>query len=50
MIKVVGKIAVFCLLIGLVLIDQQGVAQISLGSDLSKINYEKPVEYIIGGV
>ncbi|MDP2722454.1 MAG: POTRA domain-containing protein [Bacteroidales bacterium] len=50
MIKVVGKIAVICLMIGLVLINGKAYAQISLGSDLSKINYEKPVEYIIGGV
>ena len=50
MIKGVGKIAVICLLIGFVLVNLHVQAQISLGSDLSKISYEKPVEYIIGGV
>jgi len=50
MIKGVGKIALFLLLINLFVGSQQVYAQISIGSDLSKINYEKPVEYVIGGV
>ncbi len=50
MIKGVGKIALFLMLINLFVGGQQVYAQISIGSDLSKINYEKPVEYVIGGV
>ncbi len=50
MIKGVGKIAVLLMLISLFAGGQQVYAQISIGSDLSKINYEKPVEYVIGGV
>jgi len=50
MIKGVGKIAVLLMLISLFAGGQQAYAQISIGSDLSKINYEKPVEYVIGGV
>lgn len=50
MIKGVGKIALFFMLISMLIVGQQVYAQISIGSDLSKINYEKPVEYVIGGV
>ncbi len=50
MIKGVGKIAVYLLLIGVLLMSNSLIAQISIGSDLSKINYERPTEYVIGGV
>ena len=50
MIKGVGKIAVFFMLISMLMVGQQVYAQISIGSDLSKINYDKPVEYVIGGI
>ena len=35
---------------GLVFVSLSTKAQISIGDDLSKINYERPAEYTIGGI
>jgi len=51
MIKEVGKkIAPLLILIAFVIISQNINAQINIGSDLSKIDYERPSEYVIGGI
>jgi len=51
MIKEVGnKIAALLFLITVACISQEVNAQINVGNDLSKINYERPVEYVIGGI
>lgn len=50
MIKGVEKITLSLMWIGLMLMSGPLFAQISIGSDLSKINYERPTEYVIGGV
>lgn len=51
MIKEVGKkISVLLFLITVVCISQEVNAQINVGNDLSKINYERPSEYVIGGI
>jgi len=50
MIKGVEKITLSMMWIGLMLMSEPLFAQISIGSDLSKINYERPTEYVIGGV
>ncbi|MBU2553543.1 MAG: BamA/TamA family outer membrane protein [Bacteroidetes bacterium] len=50
MIKGVEKITLSMMWIGLMLMSGPLFAQISIGSDLSKINYERPTEYVIGGV
>jgi outer membrane protein insertion porin family len=45
-----GKDVLKLLLMGILLIPFNGIAQINIGDDLSKINYERPVDYIIGGI
>ncbi|HDO27285.1 MAG TPA: outer membrane protein assembly factor BamA [Bacteroidetes bacterium] len=50
MIKISGNKLLGFFIFALLLTPFCLTAQISVGSDLSKINYEKPVEYIIGGV
>lgn len=51
MIKEVGKkIAALLFLLAFAFISQEVSAQINLGNDLSKINYERPSEYVIGGI
>ena len=51
MIKEVGKkITTLLLLTTFVLLSQLAIAQIGIGDDRSKIDYERPSEYIIGGI
>jgi len=51
MIREVGKkITVLILFVALALISQKISAQISIGDDMSKISYERPSEYVIGGI
>jgi outer membrane protein insertion porin family len=50
MVRTVGK-ALWSLLIAmLMLIAVPATAQVSIGDDLSKINYERPSEYVIAAV
>ncbi len=44
------KIILFILFVSLTLVFQEVNAQINIGDDLSNINYERPSEYIIGGI
>ncbi len=50
MANTVGKALWILLIPGLMLVSYSGIAQISIGDDLSKISYERPSEYVIGGV
>jgi len=50
MIRRLGKSLLRLLIIGVLLIPFITKAQINIGDDLSKINYEHPVDYILGGI
>ena len=50
MIRRLGKSLLRLLIIGVLLIPFVTKAQINIGDDLSKINYEHPVDYILGGI
>ena len=51
MIRELGKkIILFILFVSLTLVFQEVNAQVNIGDDLSNINYERPSEYIIGGI
>jgi len=50
MIRRLGKSLLKLLIIGVLLIPFITKAQINIGDDLSKINYEHPVDYILGGI
>jgi len=50
MISNTGKIVSALIMVTFLALPALLVAQISIGSDLSKISYERPSEYIIGGV
>jgi len=50
MINITGKIVSTLIMVTVLTLPALLVAQISIGSDLSKISYERPSEYIIGGV
>lgn len=46
-----GKIIAFIMLFAtLAFVSQKLSAQVNIGNDLSKISYEKPSEYVIGGI
>ena len=50
MIRIVARAILSLMVVGLMLASLETKAQISIGDDLSKIDYERPSEYIIGGV
>lgn len=51
MIKKLGKkITILVFLTTFALMFQQAKAQINIGDDMSKINYERPTEYVVGGI
>jgi len=50
MIRRLGEIFSKILVVGFLCMPFISVAQIDIGDDLSKINYDHPVDYYIGGI
>jgi len=50
MIRIVGRAIPGLMILALLLMSYHAKAQISIGDDLSKIDYERPSDYTIGGV